>query len=221
MKQQLCSSDIQTRITDAGIVAVLVFESTDEVRPTIDALLAGGINAIELTLRTEAALDAVRIVTSEYPQILCGVGTILTPEQVIRAKDAGADFGVAPGLNRRVMDTAMEIGFDFAPGITTASDIESALEYGCRMLKFFPAEKIGGLSYLSSMNAPYKHLGLTYIPLGGMNQDNLASYAESEIIAAIGGSWLANRALIEKKAWKEIEQRAAAAIALMNEKRGR
>ncbi|MCF7934207.1 MAG: bifunctional 4-hydroxy-2-oxoglutarate aldolase/2-dehydro-3-deoxy-phosphogluconate aldolase [Spirochaetia bacterium] len=209
--EPLCSTTIETQIAKNGIVAVLVFNTLEEVRPVMDALTSGGINVIELTLRTPVALDAIRIVTQEYPQVLCGVGTILTPEQVRAAKAAGAHFGVAPGCNPRVMQAARDEGFSFAPGITTASEIESALEHGCRVLKFFPAEKIGGLAYLESMNAPYKHLGLSYIPLGGLNQDNLASYARSSIISGIGGSWLASRALIEQQQWQKITDNSLAA----------
>jgi 2-dehydro-3-deoxyphosphogluconate aldolase / (4S)-4-hydroxy-2-oxoglutarate aldolase len=210
--EPLCSTTIAAQIAQNGIVAVLVFNTLEEVRPVMDALTAGGVNVIELTLRTPVAIDAIRIVTQEYPHVLCGVGTILTPEQVRDAKAAGAHFGVAPGCNPRVMQAAREAGLSFAPGITTASEIESALEHGCKVLKFFPAEKIGGLSYLESMNAPYKHLGLSYIPLGGLNQNNLASYARSPIISGIGGSWLASRTLIEQQQWQQITENSQAAI---------
>ena len=164
----IMTEEIEQRIREAGIVAVLVLQQEQEVRPTVEALLAGGVQAVELTLRTPIALDAIRIIHTEYPEMLLGVGTILTPHQITEVQEAGGDFGVAPGLNRAVMDAALAAGLPFAPGIATPSDIESALEYGCRILKFFPAEPSGGLSYLRSMYAPYAHLGLSFIPLGGI-----------------------------------------------------
>lgn len=217
--EMLMNAAMQRRVQEAGIVAVLVLHETEQVRPTIEALLAGGIEAVELTLRTPVALDAVRIIHEEYSQMLCGVGTILTAQQAVAAQQAGADFGVAPGLNRKVMDTAKRIGLPYAPGIATPSDIESALEYDCRLLKFFPAETIGGIEYLKSMNAPYNHLGLSYIPLGGINERNLASYAKESIIAGIGGSWIASASLISEGRWNAITDNAKTAVDMFYKER--
>lgn len=208
----LMSKEIEKRIKEAGIVSVLVIEQEQHIRPVVESLLAGGVTAIELTLRTPIALEAVDIIHQEYPEMLLGVGTILTPDQVAQAKQAGADFGVAPGLNRRVMDTALEAKLPFGPGIATPSDIESALEYGCKLLKFFPAEPMGGLSYLRSMYAPYAHLGLSFIPLGGISQENLAEYAREKSIGAIGGSWIAAKKLIADQKWDTITQQARDAV---------
>jgi 2-dehydro-3-deoxyphosphogluconate aldolase/(4S)-4-hydroxy-2-oxoglutarate aldolase len=208
----LMSKEIEKRIKEAGIVSVLVIEQEQHIRPVVESLLAGGVTAIELTLRTPIALEAVDIIHQEYPEMLLGVGTILTPDQVAQAKQAGADFGVAPGLNRRVMDAALEAKLPFGPGIATPSDIESALEYGCKLLKFFPAEPMGGLSYLRSMYAPYAHLGLSFIPLGGISQENLAEYAREKSIGAIGGSWIAAKKLIADQKWDTITQQARDAV---------
>lgn len=202
---------LKKKVTETGIIAVLIIERLEDTRAIIEALLAGGVDTIELTLRTPAALDAIALIKKEYPQVICGAGTVLTPEQVVAVQAAGADFAVAPGLNRRVLDKALEIGLPFAPGITTASEIETALEYGCTLLKFFPAEASGGLNYLTSMNAPYKHLGLSYIPLGGLSQNNVSSYLKEPIIAGIGGSWLASTKLINAGAWETITENARAA----------
>ena len=195
---------MEQRIKEAGIIAVLVLQHEQDIRPTVEALLAGGVHAVELTLRTSIALDAIRIIHTEYPEMLLGVGTILTPNQIPEVQECGGDFGVAPGLNRAVMDAALAAGLPFAPGIATPSDIESALEYGCRILKFFPAEPSGGLSYLRSMYAPYAHLGLSFIPLGGISQKNLAEYAREPMIGGIGGSWIAPKELIAAKQWDTI-----------------
>jgi 2-dehydro-3-deoxyphosphogluconate aldolase/(4S)-4-hydroxy-2-oxoglutarate aldolase len=215
----LMNIEIQNRIKDAGIVAVLIFHEKKEIRPTIEALSSGGVSAIELTLRTPIALEAITIVHTHYPHILCGAGTVLSPRQISDAQKAGADFAVAPGLNRKVMDEAKRMGLPFAPGIITASDIESALEYDCTLLKFFPAEKIGGIAYLKSLNAPYQHLGLSFLPLGGINTANLTSYAKEPIIAGIGGSWIASSSLIAAGDWDAIEKNACSAVKRFREER--
>jgi len=170
-----------------------------------------GIGVMELTLRTPAALDALRAIREGVPEMVAGVGTVLTREQVREAKNAGAAFGVAPGLNRNVLDEAAKQGLPFAPGVATPSDIEAALEHGCRVMKFFPAEPSGGLAYLQSMAAPYLHLGLHFIPLGGLNEENLRAWLDSPLVCAVGGSWIAPRDLVRAKDWPEIGRRAEAA----------
>jgi 2-dehydro-3-deoxyphosphogluconate aldolase/(4S)-4-hydroxy-2-oxoglutarate aldolase len=149
-----------------------------------------------------------------------GIGTILTPEQVDQVAEAGAAFGVAPGLNRRVVLRAQEVGLPFAPGVATPSDLEAALELGCREVKFFPAEPSGGLAYLKSMAAPYTHLGVRFVPLGGLKADNLGDYLRSPLVLAVGGSWLAPRDLIQQHDWDAITRRAAEATRIVREVRG-
>ncbi len=211
----MMESQIPTRllqkIEETGVVAVLVIDKVEHAVPLANALLAGGINTIELTLRTPAAIDALKSIVSEVPQITAGIGTILTTQQIQEVSDAGAAFGVAPGLNRRIVQAAKEAGLPFAPGVATPSEIEAALEMGCVDLKFFPAEPSGGLTYLNSMAAPYKHLGIRFIPLGGLNAGNFEDYIRSPLIRAVGGSWLAPSKLIHAEAWQEITDRAAAA----------
>ena len=136
---------------------------------------------------------------------------MLTPEQIGDVVDAGASFAVSPGLNRSVVAAAEKAGLPFAPGIATPSDIEGALAFGCRTLKFFPAEHLGGIPYLKSIAAPYQHLGCKYIPLGGVSQDNLAAYLAEPLIAAVGGSWLAPKDLVNARDWAAIEERARVA----------
>lgn len=199
------------RICARRVVAVLVIEQASDAVPVARALVDGGVDIMELTLRTDAALDALRAVSAEVPEMLAGVGTILTPAQVIEVTDAGAAFGVAPGVNPRVLQAASDAGLPFAPGIMTPTDIEVALEYGCQVLKFFPAGSAGGLAHLNNIAAPYQHLGLRYIPLGGINQGNLNTYLSSELIAAVGGSWIANRDLIAARNWDQITANAHAA----------
>jgi 2-dehydro-3-deoxyphosphogluconate aldolase/(4S)-4-hydroxy-2-oxoglutarate aldolase len=153
--------------------------------------------------------------------MLAGVGTVLHPDQIAAVAQAGAAFAVAPGFNRRVMDTALAAGMPFAPGIATPTDIESALELDCRLLKFFPAEPSGGMSMLKAMAAPYNHLGIKYVPLGGLNVRNMVSYLESPLIAGLGGSWLAPRDLINGEQWSQITDNARAASDLVRQTRSK
>ena len=202
------STELHNSIKDAKVVAVLVIDDATHAVPLARALLRGGIGVMELTLRTEAALPALRAIVAEAPDMLAGIGTVLTPDQVDQAQDAGASFAVSPGLNATVVEHARRKGLPFAPGIMTPSDIEQALELGCRTLKFFPSESSGGLKHLASMAAPYLHLGLDFIPLGGLNAMNMTDYLRSPLISAIGGSWIAKRHLINNRDWTAIEANA-------------
>ncbi len=213
-------SELGKRIVRSGVIAVLVIDREEDAVPLARALLAGGVDAMELTLRTPAALGALRAIRQGVPDMLAGIGTILQPEQVDAAVDAGAAFGVSPGTNPRVLARARERGLPFAPGIATPSDVEQALEFGCRLLKFFPAESLGGLKYLKDLAAPYLHLGVKFVPLGGVNTGNLKAYLADPLIAAVGGSWLAPRDVIQKKDWAAITQTAREASGLVQQVRG-
>ena len=203
------------RLEASRLAAVVMIDREEYAVPLARALLAGGVSAMELTLRSEAALGGLRQVVAEVPEMLVGAGTILTEAQMGEVVEAGAAFGVAPGTNRRMLAACREAGFPFAPGIATPSDIETALEFGCRLLKFFPAEGMGGLEYLEGIAAPYRHLGLRYLPLGGVNEGNLRSYASAPDILAVGGSWLAPRPLLESGNWSGIESLARRASGLV------
>lgn len=196
------------KLESAGVLAVVILDDVATAVPMAKALLAGGVNAMELTLRTDAALDSLVAIREEVPDMLVGAGTILKPEQVRQVVDRGALFGVSPGLNLRVVESAAASGLPFAPGIATPSDIEAALELDCHFLKFFPAETLGGLPYLRAMSPPYNHLGVKYIPLGGVGQKNLAEYIVEPLIAFVGGSWLTPKDKIAAKDWKAIEENA-------------
>lgn len=210
---------LKTSISQSGIVAVLVIDDAADAVPLARALLAGGVDVMELTLRTGAALDSLRAIRDQVPEMLAGIGTVLTPLQVRDAHEAGAAFAVAPGFNPRVVEAAKETGLPFAPGVFTPSDVEGALEFGCNVLKFFPAESGGGLGHLKSLAAPYAHLGLSYIPLGGVNPTNLPDYLGSPLVAAVGGSWLAKRESIAAKDWVKITDNAKEARAIISKTR--
>lgn len=203
---------VATRLTAKGVVAVLMIDRVDDAVPVAEALLRGGVDAMELTLRTEAALPALELITGSVPEMLAGIGTILKPDQVIQARDSGAAFGVSPGTNVEVIEAAHAAGLPFAPGIMTPSDIERALPFGCEILKFFPAGSSGGIKHLKNIAAPYAHLGLKYVPLGGVNEDNMTDYLKEDIIAAVGGSWIAQKDLIASGQWDQITSNASSAV---------
>ncbi|MEM9160747.1 MAG: bifunctional 4-hydroxy-2-oxoglutarate aldolase/2-dehydro-3-deoxy-phosphogluconate aldolase [Verrucomicrobiota bacterium] len=200
--------ELHSKIKKSAIIAVLVIDDARNAVPLAKALLRGGIDSMELTLRTDAAIASLKAIRDEVPEMLAGIGTILTTQQVDEVVAAGAAFGVAPGMNRRIVEYAISKGLPFGPGIATPSDIEQGIELGCKTLKFFPAESSGGLSHLKGMAAPYLHTGIDFIPLGGLNAGNAGNYLESPLVSAIGGSWIASRDLIAAQDWDAIEANA-------------
>ncbi|HBO87870.1 MAG TPA: keto-deoxy-phosphogluconate aldolase [Verrucomicrobia bacterium] len=191
------------------VVAGFSIDKVQDAIPIAKALLLGGIDSIELTLRTDCAIEAVERIADAVPEIILGVGTILTPEQAVQVKEAGAHFGVSPGMNPDVIRKAEEIDLPFAPGIATPSELEVAVALGCRFVKFFPAEASGGLNYLKSISAPYKHLGIQYFPLGGLNAENMNHYLNLDNVIAIGGSWIVDSSFVEAKDWVGLTKQAA------------
>ncbi|MEM9932321.1 MAG: bifunctional 4-hydroxy-2-oxoglutarate aldolase/2-dehydro-3-deoxy-phosphogluconate aldolase [Bacteroidota bacterium] len=208
IEQQAMSPAVIQKIQDRKVIAVLVIQEITDAIPLAKALAAGGVDLIELTLRTPIALDAAKLIMEEVPEITVGLGTVLTVGQVKAAAEIGVAFAVAPGCNPRIISAAKEYGLSFAPGVTTPTDIEMALEQGCRVMKYFPSETSGGMKHLRSMAAPYQYLGLSFIPLGGVNQANAESYLSSPLISAIGGSWIAKSPLIQAQDWGRITENA-------------
>ena len=192
------------RIAQRRIVPVVVLDDEETAEPLAEALLAGGLDVMEITFRTTAAAGAIRRIAARYPEILLGAGTLLERDQVLRARDAGAVFGLAPGLNPRIVAAAADCGLQFAPGVMTPSEVERALELGCKLLKFFPAETAGGVGMLKALAGPYGHTGVRFIPTGGVTSKNLADYLKLPIVAAIGGSWMVDKALVAAGRWEEI-----------------
>lgn len=208
IEQQAMRPEVISKIDQLGVIAVLVIDEEKHAIPVAEALIQGGVQAIELTLRTPAALAAAAAIKKHIPTMMLGFGTVLTTSQVEAVADAGADFAVAPGCNPKVIEAAINKGVSFAPGVMTPSDIEIAVELGCRVLKYFPAETAGGMAQLKSISAPYQYLDLRFIPLGGINYQNANAYLDSPLVTAIGGSWIAQRALIQQEKWSEIENNA-------------
>ena len=172
------------------IVPVLVLNTLDEGLAVCEQLCKNGLPAAEITFRTAAAESLIRDVSKRFPEMYVGAGTVLNITDLHRAFDAGAKFAVAPGFNPKVVAEAVKCNLDFFPAVCTPSEVEQAMEFGCRMLKFFPAEACGGIPMLKSIIAPYKHLGVKFMPTGGVKPVNVESYLQIPEVAAVGGTWL-------------------------------
>lgn len=209
------AAPLAVTLRECGVMAVVVIERASDALPLLEALREGGIRAIEVALRTPDSLLSLTAMRAAAPDMLIGAGTVLTPAQARTARDAGADFGLAPGLDLPTVRRCVEIGFPFVPGVATPSEIQSALAHDCRLLKFFPAETMGGLEGLQTLASPFLHLGVRFIPLGGISAATAAPWLASPLVPAIGGSWIAPRDLIARRDWAAITRRAAQAAALV------
>ena len=196
------------------IVPVAVIERVADAVPIARALLAGGLSTLELTLRTPAALDCIRAIRSEVPEMKVGAGTVINTAQVREVSEAGAFFAVSPGLNPRVVSTAKIRRLPFYPGVMTPSDVEHGLELGCTLLKLFPASVAGGLEMVKALAGPYGHTGLKLIPLGGVTAQNMKDYLAHPLVAAVGGSWLVDKKLVAAQDWAGITKLAQEAVAI-------
>jgi 2-dehydro-3-deoxyphosphogluconate aldolase/(4S)-4-hydroxy-2-oxoglutarate aldolase len=193
------------RILKKRVVPVIVLDDLTLAVPLVEAMLKAGQDVMEVTFRTASAPEAVKTIRRKFPEVLIGAGTLLTPEQVEQAVGAGAMFGVTPGLNEKVIEKANALKLPMVPGVMTPSEIEQALSLGCKMLKFFPAEPAGGVKMLQAFWGPYAHTGVKFVPLGGVNQNNMGDYLALPAVAAIGGSWMVDKKLIAAKDWGKIE----------------
>jgi len=203
------------RVFEKRVVPVAVIDDAALAPAFAEALLKGGLDIVEVTFRTPAAEESIRRIRKVFPSMLVGAGTILDGGQLRRAADAGAQFGVAPGLNESVVGLARELALPFIPGVMTPSEVEHGLALGCKLQKFFPADVAGGVKMLKALAGPYAHTGLRFIPLGGVNPGNAAEYLGLPVVAAVGGSWLAERKLIAQKNWSTITALATEALAIV------
>ncbi|HRR05916.1 MAG TPA: bifunctional 4-hydroxy-2-oxoglutarate aldolase/2-dehydro-3-deoxy-phosphogluconate aldolase, partial [Victivallales bacterium] len=170
------------------IVPVLILPDIERGLKVCEILLENSLPVAEITFRTSVAASIIKEVSKRFPEILLGAGTILNVDDLKVAVDAGAKFAVSPGTNPKILAESVNLEMPFFPGISTPSDIERALEFNCKIFKFFPAEPLGGLKMLNSIAAPYRHLGVKFIPLGGINLQNMQEYLKSQDVIAIGGS---------------------------------
>jgi 2-dehydro-3-deoxyphosphogluconate aldolase / (4S)-4-hydroxy-2-oxoglutarate aldolase len=204
-------SDVVERLGSLRVVPVLTAGDADEAERACDALLAGGLGVVEITFRTEAAAEAIRRV-ARIDELLVGAGTILSPEQLARALDAGARFAVAPGTNATVVEAARAAGVPFVPGVATPSEIEQARALGCRIVKVFPASLVGGPAFVKAVAPVYPDV--RFVPTGGVNPENLASYLTLPAVLACGGTWICERTLLDEQRFDEVERRAREALEL-------
>ncbi len=209
------TNEIAARIKQTRVVAVLTLHRVEDALPVAEALLEGGICAIELTLRTPASEACLRKIADTYPDMLIGAGTVLSADQLHRAEEAGAVFAVSPGLNHVVSQEAAAQDFPYFPGVMTPTDVETALAMGHRLMKFFPAETAGGIKMLHALAAPYAQAGVSFLPLGGVNAANAKQYLDLPVVDAIGGSWIAEQSLIANQQFKIIRERAIACRAIL------
>ena len=192
----------------APVVPVIVVDDVSDARPLAEALMKGGLKVLEVTLRTEVALDAINAM-SKIEGTVTGAGTLLNREEVIAAKNAGATFGVAPGSTDEVLDAALEVGLPMLPGAVTSTEVMNLLGKGYDMLKFFPAELAGGTKMLKAFGSVFGNV--RFCPTGGVSENNAPDYLALPNIVCVGGSWVADKALIKSAEWDEITKRAIAA----------
>lgn len=204
--------EVLKSIGEIGVVPVVRIEDAKDAVPLGEALLAGDLPLAEITFRTEAAEQAIKNISSALPDMLVGAGTVLTVEQVKKARAAGAKFIVSPGFNPQVVDYCLEQGIPVTPGVNSPTSIEMALERNLRVLKFFPAEASGGLAMLKAVAGPYG--GVSFIPTGGINTRNMQSYLASGLVHACGGSWMAKADMIAAGRFAEITRLAREAVSL-------
>jgi len=197
------------------VIPVIAIESADAALPLADALIEGGLPVAEITFRTTAAAAVISRIARERPQLVLGAGTILTKENLAAAIDAGARFGVAPGLNPDILAEANRRGLPFVPGVVTPSEIEQALSLGAMLLKFFPAEASGGIPMIKVLSGPYAHTGVRFVPTGGVSAANLAEYLAVPAVAGVGVPWIASMVAIAGKKWAEIADNCRAAVKIV------
>ena len=206
-------NEVLEKIQKIGIVPVVVLDDAKDAAPLAKALCEGGLPCAEVTFRTAAAEESIRIMAKEFPEMLVGAGTVLTTEQVDRAVNAGAKFIVSPGLNPEVVKYCVNKGIPVTPGTSNPSDVEMAISLGLDVVKFFPAEPSGGLNMIKAVAAPYTML--KFMPTGGLNPQNVTSYLQYDKIFACGGSWMVKGNLVKEGAFDEITRLTKEAVELV------
>lgn len=203
--------DTEQAIGRNRLLPVVVLQSAADAEPLAAALTAGGLRSVEVTFRTDAAAEAIRIM-AENPELLVGAGTVLTPAQVDAAAAAGAKFVVSPGFSSRVVNYCQELGIPVYPGAATATEIQMALDAGLEIVKFFPAEQVGGAKMIKALAAPFRNV--RFIPTGGVNTTNLPDYLALPSVFAVGGTWMVAPDLLAAGKWDEVTRLTASAVAL-------
>jgi 2-dehydro-3-deoxyphosphogluconate aldolase / (4S)-4-hydroxy-2-oxoglutarate aldolase len=188
------------------VMPMLVIENPAQALPLAQILVGNNVRVLEITLRTEAALAAIRIITKHIPEAMVGAGTVLTHEQLRQVKAAGAQFVVSPGTTERMLTAARQLDMALIPGVASASEIQLALEFGCQWLKFFPAAAAGGPAVLQALYGPFPQV--RFCPTGGIDAQTAPAYLKLPNVVCVGGSWLTPTALLEAGDWPAIGARA-------------
>jgi len=186
------------------ILPAITLDDPEDAVSLAKAFIDGGLNVMEITFRTNAAIESIRAIRRRFPEFIVGAGTILNSRQIEQAKEAGAHFGLAPGLNMNVIEAAHANKLPFIPGAMSPSEVEKALEQNCNIIKLFPVKMMGGTEMIKALNGPYAHTGAKFIPMGGVNLVNLVDYLAFPNVIAAGGSWLSKKSLIREKQFSEI-----------------
>ena len=211
-------NEILEKFGKIGIIPVVVLDDAKDAEPLGKALMEGGLPCAEVTFRTAAAEESIRIMAQKFPDMLVGAGTVLTTEQVDRAVAAGAKFIVSPGINPEVVKYCVDRNIPITPGTCNPTNVETALGFGLDVVKFFPAEPAGGLKYIKAIAAPY--VGMKFMPTGGINAENVKEYLKYDRILACGGSWMVKGDLIKAGDFAKIKELTAEAAAIVKEIRG-
>jgi 2-dehydro-3-deoxyphosphogluconate aldolase/(4S)-4-hydroxy-2-oxoglutarate aldolase len=211
-------NELLQKVSDLGVVPVVVLNDAKDAAPLAKALCEGGLPCAEVTFRTAAAEESIRIMHEEYPEMILGAGTVLTTDQVDRAVNAGATFIVSPGFDPEIVDYCLSKNILVLPGCITPSEVAQAVKRGLEVVKFFPAEQFGGVATLKALAAPY--VNTKFMPTGGISAKNLADYLGFKRIVACGGSWMVKNDLVEAGKFDEIKALTAEAVALVKEIRG-
>lgn len=201
-----------------GVIPVVVLNRTEDAKPLAKALCEGGLKCAEVTFRTDAAQESIRIMSKEYPDMMVGAGTVLTIDQVDRAVSAGAKFIVSPGFDPEIVDYCIDKNIPVVPGCMTPSEVAQGVKRGLEVLKFFPAEQAGGVAMIKAMAAPYT--SVRFMPTGGINAGNLEQYLSFKKIVACGGSWMVKADLIDSGDFEKITQLTKEAVGLVKSIRG-
>lgn len=196
-----------------GVIPVVVLNRAEDAKPLAKALCEGGLKCAEVTFRTEAAEESIRIMSQEFPDMMVGAGTVLTVEQVDRAVNAGAKFIVSPGFDPEIVDYCIGKDIPVVPGCVTPSEVAQGVKRGLEVLKFFPAEQAGGVAMIKAMAAPYT--GVKFMPTGGINASNLESYLSFSKIVACGGSWMVKADLVDSGNFEKITELTKEAVKLV------
>ncbi|APX07873.1 2-dehydro-3-deoxyphosphogluconate aldolase [Vibrio campbellii] len=208
-------SSIKEQLKALKVIPVIAIDKAEDIIPLGKVLAENGLPAAEITFRSAAAVEAIRLLRETQPDMLIGAGTVLNREQAIAAKEAGATFIVSPGFNPNTVKACQEIEIDIVPGVNNPSTVEAALEMGLTTLKFFPAEASGGINMVKSLLAPYTDIEL--MPTGGINPANIKDYLAIPRVLACGGTWMVDKKLIEAGNWEELARLTREAVALVNE----